>query len=245
MKDIQNAVLECVEVSISELKKANSGVDMEEWTLDSALHRNFDTIVRRQLDPVWHRTSFRTRQIVRDLTLLRTILHAVLTFDSVSFNKYLDTVLAASQPPPNSTRQNQSPWLFLDSAETLFDKARRRVYTGKLNDREINGGAGAVPDSLHPVLEELPKWALLGEVLEEIERDVYFNPPVQDDSNGTILIMCGDQGTCRQIREYLQTMHVHEEVEDEEEDTGVKPSGAFMMRRKLRNYLGWKRDFAK
>ncbi len=74
MKDIQNAVLECIHVSITELKKANSGLDMEEWSLDSALHRNFDTIIRRRLDPVWHRTTFRTRQIVRDLSTLRTIM---------------------------------------------------------------------------------------------------------------------------------------------------------------------------
>lgn len=74
MREIQNAVLECVEVSIGELKKANTGLEMDDWNLDSALHRSFDTIVRRQLDPVWHRTSFRTRQIVRDLSLLRTIL---------------------------------------------------------------------------------------------------------------------------------------------------------------------------
>ena len=51
MQDIQNAVLECVEVSIGELRKANAGLEMEDWTLDSALHRNFDTIIRRQLDP--------------------------------------------------------------------------------------------------------------------------------------------------------------------------------------------------
>lgn len=74
MKDIQNAVLECVEVSISELKKANTGLDMEDWNVDSALHRNFDAIVRRQLDPVWHRISWRTKQIVNDLTVLRQIL---------------------------------------------------------------------------------------------------------------------------------------------------------------------------
>ena len=74
MRAIQNAVMECVEVSIGELKKGNSGLEMEDWNLESALHRNFDAIVRRQLDPVWHRTSFRTKQIVRDLGLLRTIL---------------------------------------------------------------------------------------------------------------------------------------------------------------------------
>ena len=247
MREIQNAVLECVEVSIMELKKGNTGLEMDDWNLDSALHRSFDTIIRRQLDPVWHRTSFRTRQIVRDLSLLRTILHSLLTFDAVSFNKYLDTVLAASQPPPGSTRQSQSPWLFLDAAHTLFDTAKRRVYTGKITDN-----ATADKDGLNPVLEEMPKWTLLAEILEEIERDVYFNPQPQDESSGSILIMCGDQGTCRQLREYLQTMNLHDAEEQNgaaEEDKDIpedkKQSAKVMMRRKLRNYLQWKRDFAR
>ncbi|KAK4992720.1 hypothetical protein LTR28_001197, partial [Elasticomyces elasticus] len=245
MRDIQNAVLECVEVSIQELKKGNSGLEMDDWNLDSALHRNFDTIIRRQLDPVWHRTSFRTRQIVRDLTLLRSILHSLLAYDAVTFLKYLDTVLAASSPPPGSTRQNQSPWLFLDAAHVIFDTARRRVYTGKL------APGGDVTESLHPVLEELPKWAVLAEVLDEIERDSYFNPVAADESNGGILVMCGDQGTCAQVREYLQTMWVRpseqdkRDVPEEEDSDDGKPTANFMMRRNLRNYLAWKRDFAR
>ncbi|ORY12296.1 hypothetical protein BCR34DRAFT_482753 [Clohesyomyces aquaticus] len=246
MRDIQNAVLECVEVSISELRKANTGIEMEDWTLDSALHRNFDTIIRRQLDPVWHRTSFKTRQVVRDLTLLRTILHALLTYDAVNFNKYLDTVLAASQPPPGSTRHNQSPWLFLDAADTIFTTAKRRVYTGKVSNADLADNLNAVPDSLEPVLEEFPKWNQLAEILQEIEQDAYLNPTPNDTSNGSILIMCGDQGTCRQLREYLQTMYVRPEGIAEDEDAVEKdPSASFMMRRKLRNYLAWKRDFSK
>lgn len=243
MRDIQNAVMECVETSIMELKKGNSGLEMDDWNLDSALHRNFDSIIRRQLDPVWHRTTYRTRQIVRDLSILRTILHALLTYDAVSFNKFLDTVLAASSPAPGSSRQNQSPWLFLDAAHTLFDTAKRRVYSGKLTD------SNASKDGLNPVLEELPKWNLLAEILEEIERDFYFNPSPQDESNGGILIMCGDQDTCRQIREYLQTMHAGSEEPTEVDEYGNeverKPSANMMMRRKLHNYLGWKRDFAR
>ncbi|KAF2764209.1 DNA repair protein [Teratosphaeria nubilosa] len=247
MRQIQNAVLECVEVSIQELRKANPGVEVDEWTLDSALHRSFDTIIRRQLDPVWHRTSFRTKQIVRDLSLLRTILHSLLSFDAVSFNKYLDTVLAASSPPPGSTRQSQSPWLFLDAAHTLFDTAKRRVYTGKITE----GRAAADGEGLNPVLEELPKWGLLAEILEEIENDMYLNPRPMDESSGSILIMCGDQGTCRQLREFLQTMHIEdgESANGNVDEDGLpdekKPSAKFMMRRKLRNYLQWKRDFAR
>jgi DNA excision repair protein ERCC-4 len=245
MQDIQNAVLECVEASISELKKANPGLEVEDWNIDSALHKNFDQIIRRQLDPVWHRTTFKTRQVVRDLSLLRSILHALLTYDAISFNKYLDTVLAASQPPPGSTKQNQSPWLFLDAADTIFTTAKRRVYTGKVSNADIVNSVNLVPDSLEPVLEEFPKWAQLAEILQEIEQDAYFNPTPQDTSNGSILIMCGDQGTCSQLREYLQTMYVIPEAGAEDDEGENEPSARFMMRRKLRSYLTWKRDFSK
>ena len=245
MRDIQNAVLECVEVSISELRKAGTGIELDDWTLDSALHKSFDIIIRRQLDPEWHRVSFRTRQIVNDLGVLRSILHALLTYDAVSFNRYLDTILAAHQPPPGSTRQNQSPWLFLDAANTIFETGKRRVYQGKAGDRALQGQK--LPESFRPVLEELPKWSLLSEVLQEIETDSYLNPTLNDESNGTILIMCSDQATCRQLREYLATMHAYQAGEAEEDDpeNAVKPSAAFMMRRKLREYLEWKKAFTK
>ncbi|GAB1312135.1 DNA repair protein RAD16 [Madurella fahalii] len=243
MRDIQNAVMECVEVSIHELKKSNTGLEMDDWNLDSALLKNFDVIVRRQLDPNWHRVSWKTKQIVNDLTVLRGMLQSILALDAVSFLQQLDTIHAAHSPPPGSTRQTQSPWLFLDAAQTIFDTAKRRVYSSNQK-----AGPDTTIDALRPVLEEQPKWAVLAEVLEEIDRDLYFEPAVRDDSNGTILIMCSDTNTCRQLRDYLQTMHVKpriekrvEEFHDPEED---KPSAAFMMRRKLRNYLKWKREFA-
>lgn len=242
MRAIQNAVLECVEASISELRKSNTGIEMEDWTLDSALHKNFDTMIRRQLDPIWHRTTFKTRQVVRDLTLLRTILHALLTYDAVDFNRYLDTVLAASQPPPGSTRQNQSPWLFLDAADTIFTTAKGRVYQGKATNADLANNTTTVPDALDPILEEQPKWAQLAEILQEIEQDAYLNPAPQDSSTGAILIMCGDQRTCRQIREYLQIMYIKPENEDQAPE---EPSAKILMRRKLRDYLSWKGDFTK
>lgn len=246
MRDIQNAILECVEVSISELKKANTGIDMEDWNMESALHRNFDTIVRMQLEPVWHRLSWKTRQIAGDLKILRDMLHDLLTYDAVYFLKRLDTILAACSPPPGSTRQNQSPWLFLDAAHTIFDTAKRRVYTGKA-DNQTSLLSDAQMEKLAPVLEEQPKWALLAEVLDEIDRDLFFNPVQRDDSNGTILIMCTDVATTTQLREYLQTMHIRPGAKGKasEDDEEKSASAAFMMRRKLRNYLLWKPEFAK
>lgn len=243
MREIQTAIMECVELSIHELKKENTGLEMEDWNLDSALTRNFDLMVRKQLEPNWHRVSWKTKQIAGDLTVLRGMLQSILALDAVSFLQQLDTIHAAHKPAPGTTRQTESPWLFSDAAQTIFETARQRVYSSKQK-----ANANSTIESLKPVLEEQPKWAVLSDVLEEIDRDLYFEPAVRDDSNGTILIMCADTDTCRQLRDYLQTMHIRprtakkvEEVYDPEED---KPSGAFLMRRKLRNYLNWKREFA-
>lgn len=248
MTDIQNAILECVEISIQELKKGNSGLDMGDWNIDNALLKNFDVIIRRQLDPNWHRVSWKTRQIVGDLTVLRGMLHSVLAYDAVSFLQHLDTIHAAHAPAPGSTRQNESPWLFLDAAQTIFETARRRVYAAAAR---VTASMEGNIDSLRPVLEELPKWSVLAEVLEEIDRDLYFEPPTRDESNGTILIMCADTDTCRQLRDYLQTMHIKPKTAegkpvdpDEEAEERHRPSASFMMRRRLRNYLRWKRQFA-
>ena len=252
MRVIQNAVLECIEASISELKKLNSGLEMDDWNLDSALQRNFYQIIMRQLDPVWHRTSPKSKQIVNDLRTLRDILHFVLTYDCVSFLKYLDTVLANAQGEDGKKRQNPSPWLLLDAAHTMFQTAKQRVYKGDLVERNaVANGRSFSPtaNAVQPVLEELPKWEMLAEVLDEIERDYYFNPVPQDDSSGAILVMCGDLPTCSQLREYLESMHVQPEdkvvEEDEPAEEEQKGSGSFMLRRKLRGYAHWKRNFSR
>ncbi|KAJ5952874.1 DNA repair protein [Penicillium vulpinum] len=249
MREIQNAVLECVEISITELRKSNTGLDMEEWTLDSALHRNFDMIIRRQLDPIWHRVSFRTRQIVSDLTELRAVLHALLSYDAVSFVKYLDTIVSAHAPPPGSNRHNYSPWLFLDAAHVLFQTAKSRVYEGKMtNELTRLSSSTTFSSELNPALEELPKWGVLSEILTEIEHDAYLHPTRMDQSNSTILIMCSDQRICRQLREYIGTMDAKiaqgSESKKNDDLSEDSPSAELLMRRRLRDYLNWKRSLS-
>jgi DNA excision repair protein ERCC-4 len=168
--------------------------------------------------------------------------------DAVSFLKYLDMVLAEAQAPDGKRKEHPSPWLLLDAADTLFETARRRVYTGRLpTGREnANGQGQSRTDTLQPVLEELPKWETLSDILAEIEQDAYFNPVTQDDSSGAILIMCADLSIGAQIREYLETMHVKPEAKTEEgDDSEPTSSASFMMRRKLRNYIHWKQHFNK
>lgn len=178
-----------------------------------------------------------------------TFCSALLTYDAVSFVKYLDTIVSAHLPPPGSNKHNYSPWLFLDAAHVLFQTAKSRVYEGKLNN-ELNRLSSSTTFSaeLKPCLEELPKWNVLSDVLAEIENDAYLHPANTDQSNSTILIMCNDQRICRQLREYIGTMHAKvaqgsDSREDGQPDEN-KPSAELMLRRRLRDYLNWKRSLS-
>jgi DNA excision repair protein ERCC-4 len=166
----------------------------------------------------------------------------------VSLLKYLDTVVAAHSAPPGSTRHNYSPWLFLDAAHVLFETAKSRVYRGKITGNEPSSSV-SFSSALQPVLEEQPKWHVLADILTEIEQDAYLNPTTHDDSNSTILIMCSDQRTCRQLREFLEVMHVklatNSNDGDDGEATEDSVSAELMMRRKLREYLNWKQNFSR
>jgi DNA excision repair protein ERCC-4 len=240
METIQTAIMECVESSIGELKKAATGIDMTEWNADTALHVNFYVRVMSQLKPEWHRLHPRTKQVANDLLVLHSMLSYLLSLDAVQFLQHLDSVLAVSQPRSSFNKLNMSPWLLMDAASTIFETAKQRVYSGKMG----NASTKISEDTLKPVLEELPKWAVLQEVLDEIEKDAYFNP-IRDDSTGTILIMCSDLGICAQIREFLQTMQIVRDEEEDEDDDSVSASAASMMKRRLRSYINRKREFDK
>lgn len=204
MRNIQTAIIECLDASLSELKRGNANIETDDFSIEHAIFRAFDVVVRRQLDPVWHRVSAKTKQLVGDLTTLRNLLNYLLTYDSVTFNSYLETILASSTTTSKGTaRQNQSAWLFMDAANVIFHEAKRRVYIwdetraqqlATAQDQEYaedeealrqaeaeqtpssaSHFGGPVPPEVEPVLEENPKWQLLQEVLDEVEQEIHFN----------------------------------------------------------------------
>lgn len=165
----------------------------------------------------------------------------------MSFVKYLDTIVTANAPAPGSNKHNDSPWLFLDAAHVLFQTAKSRAYEGKItNDLNRPYGSTTFSSELQPVLEPLPKWDVLAEVLGEIEHDAYIHPSSSDGSNSTILIMCSDRRICRQLREYISTMHTKIGQTSNEKDTDSEDnsSSSIIMRRRLRDYLNWKRSLS-
>src|SRR5699024_9540399 len=111
---------------------------------------------------------------------------SLLTYDSISLVKYLDTIVASHSPPTGSTKHDYSPWLLTEASDILFQTAKERVYLGKIDNADQGSTANKLSGSLQPVLEEQPKWAILSEIMYEIEQDGYLNPVKRGESNNTI-----------------------------------------------------------
>jgi DNA excision repair protein ERCC-4 len=66
----------------------------------------------------------------------------------------------------------------LDDAWDVLDEMEGRTPAPRTNqrNREAKGWMPWMPSGMQPILEELPKWRLLAEVLDEIEQIMISNP---------------------------------------------------------------------
>ena len=183
-RQIQDAIVEVMRACMSELRRSRH-VDTSELTVEAGLHKSFDRVLQRQLDPVWHSVSRKLKQIVYDLRTLRNLATYLLRYDAVTFLRYLETLRVAEG--------RESVWLYTDAAHTIFEQAKRRVYVlRKSNAGAAAGGprsdarGGDAPDAvteiaapeamrpeteLQTVLEPMPKWTLLEEIVEEVRLE--------------------------------------------------------------------------
>ena len=175
---IQEAILEVMLACLGELKRSRY-VNTADLTLEAGLFRSFDRMLSRQLDPVWHNVPRRLRQAVHDLRTLRGLSQCLLRYDAVTFLRYLELLRAGES--------REALWLFADATHTVFEQAKRRVYTlRKAHEsspakrrRAADGSAAeqapasapSAPAVLEPVLEPLPKWSLLRNVVAEIRTE--------------------------------------------------------------------------
>ena len=191
-RQIQDAIVEVMRACMSELRRSRH-VDTSELTVEAGLHKSFDRVLQRQLDPVWHSVSRKLKQIVYDLRTLRNLATYLLRYDAVTFLRYLETLRVAEG--------RESVWLYTDAAHTIFEQAKRRVYVLRKSKagaafslqkapdagaprRDARGGDApdavteiAAPEAMRPetelqtVLEPMPKWTLLEEIVEEVRLE--------------------------------------------------------------------------
>ncbi|THG93822.1 hypothetical protein EW026_g7520 [Hermanssonia centrifuga] len=130
MSEIHNAIVQCMSTTLSELKRSNTSLELDDLNVENAYFKSFDAIVRRQLDSVWHKVGPRTKQLVNDLATLRRLLNMLLSEDALSFQQYLESLIDSNTyNEAGNARQNQSPWLLTDAANVIFQYAKRRCFT--------------------------------------------------------------------------------------------------------------------
>lgn len=188
MLEIQTAVLDLMNFTVKELKHINQTLDTDELTVENAVSKSFHKILQRQLDPVWHQLSMKTKQLVADLKTLRHVLTYLTKYDCVTFNTLVSSLRSTEYA------MKSWGWLLLDSAETLFVVSKQRVIGKKDNDSSL----GVKP-------EVNPKWEVLSEILEEVDglsKQIVKKDPLY---NNKVLILVEDSRTCKQLKQYLTT----------------------------------------
>ncbi|KAI9476071.1 MAG: hypothetical protein EXX96DRAFT_575678, partial [Benjaminiella poitrasii] len=205
MQVIQQNLVHCLEETLTELRRSNPTIDVGEFTMENAFSRSFDQVVRRQLDPIWHRVSPASKQLVGDLKILRQLLNYLTTYDCVSFYSFIETVIAANTSY-DGKQVRQSQWLFLEAGDKVITTARKRVYLREQDPEyddyvEVsNYKDESMPKHIKLTLEEQPKWGLLSNILEEIEQD---SLQLNAGDGAPTLIMVSERRTCSQLQKYI------------------------------------------
>ncbi|KAI2658529.1 DNA repair endonuclease XPF [Labeo rohita] len=201
MRAIQSSILDIMNACLKELKRYNPTLEAEDLSLENSLGTSFEKTIRHYLDPLWHQLGSRTKSLVQDLKILRTLLLYLTQYDCVTFLNLLES-LRTSQKSFGSN----SGWLFLDSSTSMFVNARSRVYHIQESKKKLKVGetdqkqSALAPPKRELVLEKNPKWEALTEVLQEIEKENSSS----EHEPGRVLICASDDRTCAQLKEYIQ-----------------------------------------
>ncbi|WFD32413.1 DNA repair protein RAD16 [Malassezia sp. CBS 17886] len=229
MAAVQGAIVACLDATLAEIRRGKV-VEMDEPTPENLLHRALDVSVRRQLDAVWHRIGPGMKQLVNDLGTLRSLLQYLLAYDGVSFQAYLDTVVAANNASEPGKRSRPSQWLMSEAADALFRAARARVWRRAGDDEDVSAYS-ILPDGFVPVLEPPPKWRLLLDVLEEIEESTARDRDGREAgairTSAPLLIVTASEQTASQVRALLDA-------------TDADDAMRAVMEERLREYLALK-----
>lgn len=203
MLAIQTAILDILNACLKELKYHNPSLEVEDLSLENALGKPFDKTIRHYLDPLWHQLGAKTKSLVQDLKILRTLLQYLSQYDCVTFLNLLESLRATEK-----VFGQNSGWLFLDASTSMFVNARARVYrvpdvklSKKTKTSEKMASPGEQETKKELVLESNPKWEALTEVLKEIETENKESEAL--GGPGQVLICASDDRTCCQLRDYL------------------------------------------
>ncbi|KAG0658814.1 hypothetical protein C6P45_002066 [Maudiozyma exigua] len=182
MSQIQFGLIECLNKCIGELNRKNSSLALDWWNGESSLDVNFIKSINSVMMPNWHRISYESKQLIKDIRFLIYLQKLLLNADAVDFYEEIQTSIDANKPSV-SRKYSESPWLMAEESQFVISYARKRVY-----------------DKEEYVLEEMPKWEQLMGILEDIAQSRLNKGQI-----GPTLIVCSDDHTATQLSRLLKT----------------------------------------
>ncbi len=223
MSAIQSALLVAMNTCLIEIKKSCPNLETAQFTLENGLYKSFDASLRYQLDQEYHKVSYRTKQLMGDMTVLRKLLDYLIRYDSFSFFYLLQRLQKAS-----AEQINPALWLMSEAGNQIYRYAKQRVYSTNMSTaggsgadtdkRKLCKGAGLIEDSsvssdrsqlrftISPSCECPPKWKSLLEILHEIKKRHADNAASQNqtqNANGSIILVVRDAFIQSQLKDVI------------------------------------------
>ncbi|CDH10786.1 probable DNA repair protein RAD1 [Zygosaccharomyces bailii ISA1307] len=180
MSQIQFGLMGCLKKCIAELNRKNPELALETWTIDNVLDTTFVRSIDAVMIPNWHRISYESKQLIKDIRFLKNLLKLLVSGDAVDFYEELQLSIDANKPSI-SKKYSESPWLMADESQMVISYAKKRIYC----DGEYH-------------LEEMPKWEQLVSILEDISYQRSYR-----DVQGPTLIVCSCATTVSQLSRVL------------------------------------------
>lgn len=243
MVKIQNAVLACINECLQELKRHNTELATDYWSMENVHDPDFVSRIRYNLDIQWHRLTFTSKQLIFDLVTLTDMLKKLISLDSVSFYEFVQGILDTNIRHASSNTLspvNMSPWLNLPESNIIISNAKDRAL-GKIKRtrRRIIENLEAPEESVvenveveEYYLEELPKWEQLVQLLDDIAHEKLV---LTNKNQGPILIVCS-HGLVKQLSTLISTAKLIEDPTTNRKHFSFK----LYMASKLKDYLFWK-----
>lgn len=217
MASLTKAILEAMNACLNELKRRNKSIDTSELDMQNALFKSFDYIIWKQLEPMWHNVSSHTKQLIRDLRTLRSILNHSTKLNCVSFFNFL---MAVTQSEDTS----KSNWLMSKGGERIFTCAKSRIYvkTSKENTdverkgkkAKSNNGSTTIPLDMKVILEPSPKWSVLHSLLQEIKVKTdgeQWDEMISMGYGCRVLVFVKDVSTALELSEVIKSSKASQE----------------------------------
>lgn len=220
MKKLQTHITASIEGCLRELKRRNSTLDTEYWSIENIYDDDFAIKIEASLRNDWHRITPLSKSLVKSIEFLVGLLVKLLVFDSIEIYSLVNEKIEKDLKLQRTQNRSENPWLMSDEAGWIKSAAAERVF-------------GMVRGSYN--LEELPKWNELGKLVKDIlaEKEKH-----QEKKHGPILIVCKYRYIAGQISALLSSM--------QEKQASGRRGFTFrkFMIEKLRDYVDYRENIS-